>query len=245
MNRNDEKLSLLLFYRWKRSYKFYSILFLLYLLGCSPLLYIGNHTMVRYETFYDSKGCQMIFYIVLTMIICYSIGSLLELQRKSNAFARYMLLPKARTKFILSEVIVTISMILLLLSLQAAIYYVGFRNYVSYATFYDVTNGWYLAIARNVFMSHFLPLTLTQLCILFMSVVTLSTLSVYLGIFFHKRTTLGIVAVSILVFLYVWQYPVGLSFSLMRGFQLCLMILVFIACIFCFRYQLKHNEFRG
>lgn len=246
MVKQQEKLSLLLFYRWKQSYKFYGILYLLYLLGCTPLLYTGSDEVwPRYETFFDGSSPAGAFLIALVCIVCYGIATLLVMQRKSNGLSRYMILPKSRVSFVISEIMMNMTAILLLLLLQAAVFYLGFRYYVSMATFYDVDHGLYLAISRNAFMRTCIPLTLTQLFILLSSIVTLSSLSVYLGLFFHKSTTLGVTIISLFVYLYVWLYPAGLSFSLERVLQLLLMMVLFVGILWCFQYQMKRNAYGG
>lgn len=57
MTKEFENLNLLLFYRWKRSYKFYGIVFALYLAFCLFALLMKGEQLgwVRYEV-YSARG---------------------------------------------------------------------------------------------------------------------------------------------------------------------------------------------
>ena len=73
MTKEFENLNLLLFYRWKRSYKFYGIVFALYLAFCLFSLLIKGEQIgwVRYEVYFGSRPCLLLFLVALCVVIAY------------------------------------------------------------------------------------------------------------------------------------------------------------------------------
>lgn len=234
MQKTYDKLNTLLYYRWRKAWKFYLILFTLFMLSCSFLLCQKGNILgwIRYEVYYAQRACVIIFFIVLILCIAYSLFSLLQMQRDVNQMHRYLILPHTRITIVISDVCMNICAIALLLLLHYLIYYFGFRYYVSFASFYDIANGFALSIARSEFLRYLFPLTIPQWLILLSSIVMLSTIPVYLGVFHHDlmRCFLGIFMMIIIV--YVWVFPAGLELDSMRMVQMCLLfgmlILVFI-----------------
>ena len=71
MTKEFENLNLLLFYRWKRSYKFYGIVFALYLAFCLFALLMKGEQLgwVRYEVYFGSRPCLLLFLAALSVVI--------------------------------------------------------------------------------------------------------------------------------------------------------------------------------
>ena len=117
----------------------------------------------------------------LSVVIVYQVATLLYMQLRSNALHRYLILPQSRVPFMLSELLMNISAIVILLLLQYAVYYIGYRYYMTLAPFYNLKNGSYLSIVRSGMLKYLFPLTITQLLIIVSSIVTVSAMTVYLG----------------------------------------------------------------
>ena len=143
MTKEFENLNLLLFYRWKRSYKFYGIVFALYLAFCLFALLMKGEQLgwVRYEVYFGSRPCLLLFLAALSVVIVYQVATLLYMQLRSNALHRYLILPQSRVPFMLSELLMNISAIVILLLLQYAVYYIGYRYYMTLAPLYNLKNG--------------------------------------------------------------------------------------------------------
>lgn len=82
MTKEFENLNLLLFYRWKRSYKFYGIVFALYLAFCLFALLMKGEQLgwVRYEVYFGSRPCLLLFLAALSVVIVYQVATLLYMQ---------------------------------------------------------------------------------------------------------------------------------------------------------------------
>ena len=102
MTKEFENLNLLLFYRWKRSYKFYGIVFALYLAFCLFALLMKGEQLgwVRYEVYFGSRPCLLLFLAALSVVIVYQVATILYMQLRSNALHRYLILPQSRVLFI-------------------------------------------------------------------------------------------------------------------------------------------------
>lgn len=246
-NKELERLNLSFFYRWIKSYKFYSVIFILYFLSCMFFLLVKGKRVgwIRYEIYYDLRPCIYIFSIALIVIILYGIATLLYMQMKSNAFYRHMILPQSRVTFIISEILMNMSAICLLLILQFLVYYIGYHYYTTLDASFNLENGFYLSITRGSTIRYLFPLTITQLCILISSILMSSTLIVYIGTFSHKIKSYALLLLGIGALIYAWAYPFGLSFSVQRMIQLVLILFMLALTVYCFHKALRKNEFRG
>ena len=247
MKESYQHLNLLLYYRWKRSYKFYGIIYLIFTLLSAFFLYHKGNPIgwVRYEVYFGSRPCLMLFFLTLGILVVYGIATLWYMQLKSNALHRYLLLPKARMAFMVSEFLMNVTAILCLLLLQYAIYYMGYRYYMTLAPFYNIQNSYYLSIVRSSLFKYLFPLTLIQLCIILASLFTISAVSVYVGIFYQKGRSYLLLAASMIVIGYVWYYPVGIQFDIQRGLQAALLLVVMLLVGYCFHKSMKHNTYGG
>lgn len=248
MTESYQHLNLLLYYRWKRSYKFYGIVYLLFLLLSAFFLYNKGNPIgwVRYEIYFGGRPCLMLFLVSLCIVVVYGIATLWHMQLKSNALHRYLLLPKSRIAFMVSEFMMNVSAILCLLLLQYGVFYLGYRYYMTLVPAYPMHNGLYLSMVRSPqLFKYLLPLTITQTCVILASVMTIAAVSVYLGIFYQKVQSYLLLAVSLAVLTYVWCYPVGIQFEVQRGLQLVLLVAVTLLIGYCFQSSMKGNTYGG
>lgn len=247
MTREFENLNLLLYYRWKRSWKFYGIVFAIYLITCLGLLFMKGEQIgwVRYEVYFGSRPCLIMFLIAFSVLVVYGVATLLYMQLRSNALHRYLILPRSRVAFMLSELLMNISAIVLLLLLQYAVYYIGYRYYMTLAPFYNLKNGFYLSIVRSDMLKYLFPLTITQLLIIACSIVTVSAMTVYLGVYYRKLQSYLLFIAAFGCILYVWGIPYGIQFCLQRGIQLALMLLIASVMALRFRYAMLQNQYGG
>lgn len=247
MTREFENLNLLLFYRWKRSYKFYGIIFAVYFVVSMIFLLLKGEQIgwVRYEVYYGTRPCLILFLITLCITIVYGVATLLYMQLRSNAMHRYLILPQSRVPFMLSELFMNISAIVCLLLLQYAVYYIGYRYYMTLAPFYNLENGFYLSIIRSGMLKYLFPLTITQLLIIVSSIVSVSALIVYLGVYYQRLQSYVQCIPALAVFLYVWGTPYGIQFDVQRGLQLILILVLAAVTALSFRSSMLRNQYGG
>lgn len=247
MTKEFENLNLLLFYRWKRSYKFYGIVFALYLAFCLFALLMKGEQLgwVRYEVYFGSRPCLLLFLAALSVVIVYQVATLLYMQLRSNALHRYLILPQSRVPFMLSELLMNISAIVILLLLQYAVYYIGYRYYMTLAPFYNLKNGFYLSIVRSGMLKYLFPLTITQLLIIVSSIVTVSAMTVYLGVYYQRLQSYILCIANIAGVLFVWGMPSGIQFDVQRGMQLALMMVLAGLMVLSFRNSMNRNQYGG
>lgn len=247
MQETYRKLNTLLYYRWRKAWKFYFVLFSLFILSCSFLLYQKGTTLgwVRYEVYYGQRSCVILFFITLILCVAYSLFSLLHMQRDVNQMHRYLILPHARFTIVISNVCMNICAIALLLMIHYFIYYFGFRYYVSFASFYDIANGFILSIARSEFLRYLFPLTIPQWLILLSSIVMLATIPVYLGVFHHDIMRCFIGGLMMMIIVYVWVFPAGLEMDFMRIVQMCLLISMLFLLYIDIRKAITNNVAGG
>lgn len=138
-----------------------------------------------------------------------------------------------------------ISAIVILLLLQYVVYYIGYRYYMTLAPFYNLKNGFYLSIVRSGMLKYLFPLTITQLLIIVSSIVTVSAMTVYLGVYYQRLQSYILCIANIAGVLFVWGMPSGIQFDVQRGMQLALMLVLDGLMVLSFRNSMNRNQYGG
>lgn len=227
------KLNALLFYRWRKSWKVFIPIYVVFTLLSVFFLFRNGSPIgwVRYEVYYEMRPCTMLFLIALAILIGYSLITLIWMQKDVNQIHRYLLLPKARMMIVMSEVMMNMMAIAVLLYLHYLLYYIGYRHYMTLAPFYEIANGLILSIIRSSFVRCLFPLTIPQWCILITSMIMISCIPAYIGLFHHDRIRCIMAAFMSCIVIYVWLFPAGLEMNMMRIVQIGLLIASLIVIV--------------
>ena len=113
------------------------------------------------------------------------------------------------------------------------------------APFYNLKNGFYLSIVRSGMLKYLFPLTITQLLIIVSSIVTVSAMTVYLGVYYQRLQSYILCIANIAIFLFVWGMPSGIQFGVQRGMQLALMLVLAGLMALRFRNSMIRNQYGG
>ena len=113
------------------------------------------------------------------------------------------------------------------------------------APFYNLKNGFYLSIVRSGMLKYLFPLTITQLLIIVSSIVTVSAMTVYLGVYYQRLQSYILCIANIAGVLFVWGMPSGLQFDVQRGMQLALMLVLAGLMVLSFRNSMNRNQYGG
>lgn len=241
------KMSELLYYRWKKSYKVYATIYVVYVLIAGILVLNQRESMdwYRYEQYFNNRYAYVPFFLALAVLIGYGVISIVLMQRSVNYFERYMILPMNRLQVIYSEMIVNITMVIILCLLQYLVYCGGYHYFIGLRPDYVLRNGFYLSLARNHLMGYVLPATFMQVAILICTMSLLVCVVINLVVFYHNKSSYVFLLLSTIALYITWTQPYAISFSFPRLTQCLVLFGLVVAILYTLPKNMKNNSFGG